>query len=62
MSGDDSTSGPVDQPRSSSRGTNGQGARTLSKGVVGFVGLGRMGTAMAANLAAAGMLATKAAQ
>jgi 3-hydroxyisobutyrate dehydrogenase-like beta-hydroxyacid dehydrogenase len=54
MSGDDSTSGPVDQPRSSSRGTNGQGARTLSKGVVGFVGLGRMGTAMAANLAAAG--------
>jgi 3-hydroxyisobutyrate dehydrogenase-like beta-hydroxyacid dehydrogenase len=45
---------PVDSTRSSSRRANGQSARTLSKGVVGFVGLGRMGTAMAANLAAAG--------
>jgi 3-hydroxyisobutyrate dehydrogenase-like beta-hydroxyacid dehydrogenase len=45
---------PVDSAPSSSRRANGQGIRTLSKGVVGFVGLGRMGTAMAANLAAAG--------
>jgi 3-hydroxyisobutyrate dehydrogenase-like beta-hydroxyacid dehydrogenase len=44
----------VDSARSPSRGANGQRVRTLSKGVVGFVGLGRMGTAMAANLVAAG--------
>jgi 3-hydroxyisobutyrate dehydrogenase-like beta-hydroxyacid dehydrogenase len=45
---------PVDSALSSSRRANGQSVRTLSKGVVGFVGLGRMGTAMAVNLAAAG--------
>jgi 3-hydroxyisobutyrate dehydrogenase-like beta-hydroxyacid dehydrogenase len=58
MTGDstDARSVPVavDPARASSRCANGQRVRTLSKGVVGFVGLGRMGTAMAANLAAAG--------
>ena len=58
MTGDsaDARSVPVavDPGRASSRCANGQRVRTLSKGVVGFVGLGRMGTAMAANLVAAG--------
>ena len=45
---------PVASARSTAQRTNGQSVRTLSKGVIGFIGLGRMGTAMAANLAAAG--------
>ena len=45
---------PVASAISTARRTNGQSARTLSKGVIGFIGLGRMGTAMAANLGAAG--------
>ena len=52
----DTRSGPVlvGSARSSARPGNGQSVRTLLKGVVGFVGLGRIGTAMAANPAAAG--------
>jgi 3-hydroxyisobutyrate dehydrogenase-like beta-hydroxyacid dehydrogenase len=45
----------VGPARSSSSRANGRSARTISKGIVGFVGLGRMGTAMAANLAAGGI-------
>jgi 3-hydroxyisobutyrate dehydrogenase-like beta-hydroxyacid dehydrogenase len=44
----------VPSARSTAQRTNGQSVRTLSKGVIGFIGLGRMGTAMAANLATAG--------
>ena len=34
--------------------SNGAGTRAAPRGFVGFIGLGHMGTAMAANLAAAG--------
>ena len=44
----------VPSARSTAQRTNGQSVCTLSKGVIGFIGLGRMGTAMAANLATAG--------
>ena len=58
MAGDsvDTRSAPVavGSTRSSSGRANGRSARTISKGLVGFIGLGRMGTAMAANLAAGG--------
>ena len=58
MAGDsvDTRSAPVavDLTRSSSGRANGRSARTISKGLVGFIGLGSMGTAMAANLAAGG--------
>ena len=44
----------VASARSTAQRPNGQSVRTLSKGVIGFIGLGRMGTEMAANLATAG--------
>src|SRR4051812_43771684 len=41
-------------PPREDRGGSGSGARRLLQGEIGFVGLGHMGTAMAANLAASG--------
>jgi 3-hydroxyisobutyrate dehydrogenase-like beta-hydroxyacid dehydrogenase len=54
------TSSRLDVPRASEtatrerRGDSGSNSRPLAQGEIGFVGLGQMGTAMAANLASAG--------